>query len=296
MRYNSGGAFRRALETRLRDQSLHSGVPLVRLRKMVAFERLLARLTTEQPEAWLLKGGLALQWRMGDRARTTKDLDMLLVASIEDVHAALVRAALLDLGDWFRYLVQRPSENSTPAAAESRFLVQSLLDGRSFETFHLDVGRGDPVIEPAEPLAAPSLLEFADIEPAIVLCYPVTQHIAEKVHAYTRPHLSGESSRVKDLVDILLIASMQPIDAASLRQAIQATFDVRSTHPLPSVLPDPPANWTVPFRRLAGEVGLKNSSLADGVKLAQSFLDPVLQGQARGQWNPSAWEWPKKLS
>jgi hypothetical protein len=44
MRYQNGGAFRRALETRLRDQSLSSGLPLVRLRKMVACDRLLARL------------------------------------------------------------------------------------------------------------------------------------------------------------------------------------------------------------------------------------------------------------
>lgn len=61
MRYGSGEAFRNALETRLRIKGLHSGAPLVRLRKMVAFERFLARLVADQPEAWLLKGGLALQ-------------------------------------------------------------------------------------------------------------------------------------------------------------------------------------------------------------------------------------------
>jgi len=35
MKYLSSGAFRRALEQRLLAQSLQSGVPLVRLRKMV---------------------------------------------------------------------------------------------------------------------------------------------------------------------------------------------------------------------------------------------------------------------
>jgi len=42
MRYDSGGAFRRALEDRLRSKSLSDRTPLIRLRKMVAFERLLS--------------------------------------------------------------------------------------------------------------------------------------------------------------------------------------------------------------------------------------------------------------
>jgi hypothetical protein len=291
VKYQSGAAFRRALEDRLVKQSLDSGSPLVRLRKMVAFERFLARLVADRPDAWLLKGGLALQWRLGDRARTTKDLDMLLIVSAEDAHVTLVRAGLLDLGDWFRYLVQQPTRAEARDAGGLRFLVRSLLDGRPFETFHLDIGWGDPVIEPAEKLTAPSLLGFADIDPTVVPCYPVTQHIAEKLHAYTRPHLSGESSRVKDLVDILLIARMRAMDAAILLKALQATFEVRKTHPLPSMLPDPPAIWAAPFRRLAGEVGLEDDSLAGGAELAHRFLDPVLQGHASGAWDPHGWQW-----
>lgn len=50
MNYASGGDFRRALETRLRTLSLRDHTPLVRLRKMVAFDRFLARLITSQPE------------------------------------------------------------------------------------------------------------------------------------------------------------------------------------------------------------------------------------------------------
>lgn len=55
MKYQNGGAFRRALEDRLRAQSLKSSVALVRLRKMVAFDRFLARLLLAQPDTWVLK-------------------------------------------------------------------------------------------------------------------------------------------------------------------------------------------------------------------------------------------------
>ena len=68
MKYDSGGAFRRALEIRLRDRSIHCGVALDRLRKMVAFDRFLARLVQGQPGQWVLKGGLALQLRLGEKA------------------------------------------------------------------------------------------------------------------------------------------------------------------------------------------------------------------------------------
>lgn len=65
MRYETSASFRRALEERLRQHSQASAMPLARLRKMVAFERFLARLVTAQPDSWVLKGRLALipSWR-----------------------------------------------------------------------------------------------------------------------------------------------------------------------------------------------------------------------------------------
>ena len=65
MKYANGTAFRRALEDRLHNLSLQSHAPLLRLRKLVAFDRLLARLLADSPESWLLKGGFALQLRTG---------------------------------------------------------------------------------------------------------------------------------------------------------------------------------------------------------------------------------------
>jgi predicted nucleotidyltransferase component of viral defense system len=287
VRYQGSAAFRRALEDRLRAQSIASGVPLVRLRKMVAFDRFLARLIADQPDDWVLKGGLALQLRLGNRARTTKDIDLLLKDDqhVQDVHQALVRAALLDLRDWFQFEVARP------ASADLRFPVQGLLDGRAFETFHVDVGMGDPLIEPAEKLTTPALLDFADIQPSVVPCYPMTQQIAEKVHAYTRPYATSESTRVKDWVDILLMAELGKIHGPTLLQALHATFNARGTHPLPMHLPKPSSGWSTTFRRLSREVGLGYHTLADASDAMTRFLDPVLQGEASGVWDPRAWKW-----
>ncbi|HOT90118.1 MAG TPA: nucleotidyl transferase AbiEii/AbiGii toxin family protein [Anaerolineae bacterium] len=288
MRYENGTAFRRALEDRLRRQAVASGTPLARLRKMVAFERFLARLVSAQPDAWVLKGGLALQFRLHERARATQDIDLLLRQPLPlgDVHRALVAAALLDLGDWFTFEVARAERE-----AAGRFAVQSLLDGRLFESFHVDVGIGDPLIEPADMLTAPSLLEFAGIHPVTIPAYPLSQQIAEKVHALTRQYASGESSRVRDWVDILLMAHWEGLQSEILRRALQATFAARGTHFLPPQMPSPPASWARPLRRLCEQTGLEYATLDEAVQAMRRFLDPVLSGEAAERWNPILWQW-----
>jgi len=108
MKYNNGSAFRRALEDRLRAKSLQTGIPLVRLRKMVAFDRFLARLLHDQTWRWVLKGGLALQLRLGAEARTTKDIDVLLLDSGQDISMSLRRAGAVELEDWFSFEIGNP--------------------------------------------------------------------------------------------------------------------------------------------------------------------------------------------
>jgi len=290
MNYASGGDFRRALEMRLRNISLREHVPLARLRKLVAFDRFLARLAASQPEAWILKGGLALQIRLGERARTTRDMDLDFRSrpSQADIHTGLVEAASTSLGDWFGFQV----EGSRPAESPSeRFHARALLDGRPFETFHVDVGVCESLVEPPQKLSLPPLLEFAGIAPALAPCYPVTQQIAEKIHAYTRPHVGSEGSRVKDLVDILLLASLSSMTSDHLFKAIHATFETRQTHPIPRLLPNPPTNWGAPFRKLATETNLAWTALAPALKACREFIEPVLQGNHKERWNPIAWKW-----
>ena len=76
--YATAGAFRTALEARLNERARRDGVDLHRLRRQVAFDRLLARMfDPSQPvrDGWVLKGGYALEMRF-HMARSTKDLDL----------------------------------------------------------------------------------------------------------------------------------------------------------------------------------------------------------------------------
>lgn len=209
-----------------------------------------------------------------------------------DLHQTLVRAALLDLEDWFQFEVEQPGvEIPAGPIGGTRFQVYGLLDGRRFEIFHLDVGWGDPLVGPVETLSTPALLAFAGIPPTAVPCSPLAQQIAEKVHAYTRPRAGCQGSRVKDLIDILLIAELGQMDGQVLHQALQATFETYKTHELPDHLPDPPSTWMLPFRRLAGETGLDYRALGDAAEAACRFLDPALRVDVTGIWDPETWSW-----
>lgn len=294
MIYKSGAAFRRALEDRLRVISLETGTPMVRLRKMIAFDRFLARLFSHGSEQWTVKGGFALQLRLGARARTTIDLDLLATGEVNEIFRLLREVGALDLEDWFSFEVMDTSQSITVDMGGLRYPINSLLDGRTFERFHIDVGTGDSLLAPIEYLKTQSLLTFAGIEPTNVPCYSIIQQIAEKYHAYTRPHVSGASSRVKDFIDILLMASMEELDNRTLGQVIRKTFETRKTHKLPMKVPLPAKEWARPFNRLAKDVGLDYESLQDAGYAFQKFLEPALVTDMQIVWDPTYWHWQKK--
>ncbi len=297
MKYATPGAFRTALEQRLLTRAHEADLPIVRLRKLVVFERLLARLLVVAPGRWLLKGALALDLRLSARSRTTKDMDL---ARYDDEEAAttdLLAAQALDLGDLFTFAIERTGRlDAALEGAAVRYHVAAALDGRPFEDVIVDISFADPVATVPEVLRGPDLLRFAAIDPIAVPAMPIAQHVAEKVHAYTRTYAGDRrSSRVKDLIDLVLIRSAIAFEADRVQGALHATFAGRDTHPLPTALPLPPADWGPAYRRLAREVGL-DPDLRTGFALAALFLDPILAGTVsdRARWNPlhGTWEEP----
>ena len=86
MKYATGAAFRQALGDQIRRLNLESDLTIDRIRKMVALDRFLDRLLQMYPDRWVVKGGFAIQLRIGNQARTTKDIDLLLREENMDIH------------------------------------------------------------------------------------------------------------------------------------------------------------------------------------------------------------------
>ncbi len=292
MRYSSSSAFRAALDDRLKMASAETGLSLMRLRKRVAFELFLRRLVIAAPDRWVLKGALALDFRVSAPTRSTKDVD---IGRDDDEEAAvedLLAAQELSLDDHFSYVVMRSeSFDDSDAFSALRFNVKAELAGRTFDSFVLDVAFVDPLPSRPEIVRTTSFLSFADIEQVSIPAVPIHDHLAEKVHAYTRKYAGGRAStRPKDLIDILLIQGAEPLSASELRNALVRTFTARGTHALPDRLPAPPPRWAAPYGQLAAEVGL-DPALAVGYEVAAGLLDPVLDGLAQGVWNSELSRW-----
>lgn len=293
MRYATAAAFRQALDDRLKAESAKTELGLARLRKRVAFELFLRRLVAVAPDRWVLKGALALDFRFDSTTRPTRDMDL---GRADDEDAAVVDLAAaqeLALDDFFTFAVRRTdSLDDTDDFRAIRFHVTAELAGRVFDRFVVDVGFVDSISWTPDEIETSDLLSFAGIGRVRVPALPLPQHVAEKVHAYTRRYgtTGRESTRPKDLVDILLIAGSERLEAESLRKALEATFEQREQQPLPSSLPAPPASWPEPYRRLAAEVAIEpelDKAFAD----AAAFLDPILAGRAAGEWDSQRRTW-----
>jgi hypothetical protein len=276
------------LEERLKNLSQAEQVDINRLRRQVAFDRLLARLFRDDEVPWALKGGYALELRF-KAARSTIDIDLTLqrVVATEEggdpvrgIREMLQVAADASLDDWFEFTIGPPVMDLTAAPyGGARYSVEARMDGRVFAKFHLDAGVGDVVIQPLETVECPDWLGFAGIKQPRVQMISREQQYAEKIHAYTLPR-SSPNSRVKDLVDLALLTEKNRLDRVGAFNALRLTFERRNTHALPTSLNVPPEEWQRPFHALAEQCGLL-TNIAAVFEIVCTFFEKVLASDSR---------------
>jgi hypothetical protein len=265
-KYASAAALRAALEDRLKRIAQEEALDFQRLRRQAAFDRLLCRLFAKANAPWLLKGGYAMELRL-KAARTTKDIDVALRrlplasgdwdANLPEILDSLREAGSLDLHDCFVFVISDEVQDLEAAPnGGARFPVDAQMAGRTFAKFHLDVSAGDILCEPWEMLSGRDWLGFAGIAGMSAPAMSREEQFAEKLHAYTVPREGRQNSRVKDLVDLVLLIECIGLDETRLREAIRATFHRRKTHDVPPALTPPPPSWGAPFSEMATKCGL----------------------------------------
>jgi predicted nucleotidyltransferase component of viral defense system len=281
-RYQTPTALRRALEDRLMAEVRREGGDLQRMRRQVAFDRLLCRLFHEPEAPWLLKGGYAMELRI-QTARTTRDIDLavrnLPSKKWDNVvsRGLLENAARVDLKDGFEFTIGAPTMDLDAAPyGGSRFPVEAQMAGRRFAGFPLDVSAGDVLREPFEILEGKDWLGFAGIAKAKLPAISREEQFAEKLHAFTLPRTGRPNTRVKDLVDMVLLHDSGKMNRARLAENIEATFRRRGTHEVPVSLPQPQAAWEPTFAKIARECGLDTNMVEHHSRLAV-FLANVLK-------------------
>jgi len=271
MRYKTDTDLRKALEARLMRRAKEENEPLNRLRKRVVFERCIVRLQKDENSPWVLKGGFALELRLGNRARMTKDVDLTIdlgffesrPASLSELNQKLREDLQRVDEDRFVFIIpeSRGEELPTQGVKSYRFSVEARLDGRMFETIIVDVGVGDPLIRPLDELPGSDILSFADIASPRIRATTTAQHLAEKVHALTRPYDDRINTRVKDLGDIMLLMDRGLPQRETIKLAVEVIFSSRQTHTVPSYIDTPPTTWASSYSAMATELNLTQTTI-----------------------------------
>ncbi|HEY4457183.1 MAG TPA: nucleotidyl transferase AbiEii/AbiGii toxin family protein [Pseudonocardiaceae bacterium] len=181
----------------------------------------------------------------------------------------------------------------TDAVAELAKLAGYVGLRRVFE-FTVDTVVGTVVTAEPEYRTPEPIVAIPGLEAPTFRLYPIVDHVADKLCATFERfgNRGGESTRVRDLVDLVVIARTQSLEAAALRCAIEAERVHRDLPPITGYRT--PDGWVGRYPKAARGVAdcADYPRHADAVELVGRFLDPVLSGQlADGVWHPDRLVW-----
>jgi predicted nucleotidyltransferase component of viral defense system len=225
-----------SVRARLSNLSRSEGVSLDFMIERFAIGRLLWRLS-QSPEAhrFILKGAQLFSLWQDNPHRPTRDVDFLGCSdhteeSIEEYFTMLCSMSA-DFPDGLIW----GKPKASPIREDQRYggirlVIPVSLAGAQVR-IQIDVGFGDVITPAAEEHAWKELLGYPE---ARLLTYPPETVIAEKLEAAVQ--LDIDNTRMKDFYDLDWLACHQSFDMATLREAIERTFERRQTS-LPIQLP-----------------------------------------------------------
>lgn len=261
------------------------------------FRRFLSRVFSEQEDSeWLLKGGTGVLARVASARRTT-DIDLFRANNtLDGALAELTRLARIDLGDHFRFVYTR--HHAVVGGDQQNYAEGYSVD---FDVYigadrkaplHVDLVVGVLVTDEVTVSAPANRLDLPRLPGNDYRLYPVVDQIADKVCATMADYNGKPSSREKDLVDLVVLATTQTMSADALQRAVIAESRVRS---LPNITElTIPSAWGRAYAHEAKDVPYCSDyrTVERAAELMRSFIDPVLRDEASSlTWSPESLVW-----
>jgi hypothetical protein len=189
---------------------------------------------------------------------------------------------------------ERPHQPGTELAIVT---IHCFAGTKMVQQFTVDLVIGSLITQDPELLDPAPLIAVSGRPTSPYRVYPVVDHIADKVCATFEQHAGHPSGRIRDLVDLVVIARTQRLDAGALRYAIRSEQDLRG---LDSIMRwSCPATWASEYAKEArGVAHCAGYGFADASALAATFLDPVLAGDVGEgyEWSPVELVWQSTIS
>jgi hypothetical protein len=255
------------------------GVAEGRVRAWVAYmimAGVLERSADTDAPRFIVKGGVALELRLRDRARATKDIDIVLRDPNADLADALEQAVTREAYQGFSFRRKGQPLLLNNGAVNMEF--GATYRGQPWTSVSVDIARAEPGESDVEWVDAIALTDvFGVTGPTELPCLPLRFHVAQKLHGMTLPPRPGkQNERFRDLVDLLLMEAMITHDFAAVREACELVFSSRNTHPWPPDLTAMPAHWAKPFAQLAEELELPETEMDTALVRVRGFVARIL--------------------
>lgn len=265
--------------------------------RQACFDRFLCRVFSDGANSeWVLKGGTGMLARIPS-TRATLDVDLYrngftLDQALED----LKRLVAVDLGDYFRFVydshVDAMEGQAQPYTDGYRVTFIPYLGTTKLSSFHVDLAIGAGVTAPIETTTPANRLHLPRLVTTDYRLYPIVDQIADKVCATMTTYNGAHSSREKDLVDIVVIATTHPLRAATLAKAIDTERRRRRLELFTHFTV--PTTWGSSYTKMARTIPAcaDHQAIDAATALAQRLLDPVLNGDLDEEaWDPIELTW-----
>lgn len=228
----------KVLNNWLRDAQQQTGVGEGRLGWILASTVVVAALQRslgeDQQPLFLVKGGLSMEFHLGLRARTTKDVDALFRGGLEHFETAL-DAAIAE--PWGPFILQRTQLEEITGARRlvkpRRFDIKLVIKGAVWRRIQVEISFPEGhIADTVEPVPAPRAGFFGVATPHHLAGIAMAYQVAQKTHACTDPDDPPAfiNDRVRDIVDLLLIKDSFYPDGptAALKTACLDLFEARA--------------------------------------------------------------------
>src|SRR5439155_16135907 len=134
-----------------------------------------------------------------------------------------------------------------------RLKVAAALAGKPFGGIQLDVSPRIHELDATDRVVLPNSLAFAGIPTPTIEIIDLHRHAAEKFHAMLRGYGERENSRVRDLVDLVILIEQDLVDPDAVRRAAERVWRERNAIDPPTIVPPLPDSWPSRYEQLARE-------------------------------------------
>jgi Nucleotidyl transferase AbiEii toxin, Type IV TA system len=226
----------------------------------------------EPNKGLLLKGGVAMELRLGVKARATKDVDFVfhgpLDALIADLDEAFVEP-------YSGFTFERGEPKPIRHTGSYRFDVKLYYGEKrqSWQTLQVEVSPAE--IDPLESDEVPAIgIEDLGLSgPKFVLCLALRYQIAQKIHACSERFDDKENDRSRDLIDLILLHDLVE-DLSAVRQACAITFERRDKHTWPPELTIEPS-WPETYAAEAKRYEFDVPNADEAAELVRAFIAEI---------------------